>query len=285
MDLKNINIDFYIDQLDKKEECSELGFFSKPYKVKIDGVEVIFKRYHPTSKNISDIIALHDQYIESLRRMAINVPSTRMIAKTIGSKQELIICQKAFQEDELLRTNFSKKSFEDLCQYLTLLFDEMINFWNKNHSTDKMGFHPTLRNYAIRANKLYYFDTFPPMNMSQTNLNKLILQMAPIPDWVKVLVPIKSMNRVSNEYYFFDKMFLGVLGSSIRLRPELGHEILAFTKIYLSTCDLSAEMKNQLLEKVKLPPKLPFVWRLIRKLTGNIGQPNARLSNKKQTSL
>lgn len=176
---------------------------------------------------------------------------------------------------------FSKDPLEDLYRYLTLVYDEIIAYWNKKPFSLDFGFHPTLRNYSIRNNSLYYFDTFPPMNMSQLALNKLILQMAPVRDWIKSFIPSKAINRVSNEYYYFDKMFLGIVGSSVRLRPEFGQQILDFTENYLSDAKLSPEVKKELLAQVTAPPKLSFLWRFVRKLTGNIGQPNVKLPNKK----
>ncbi|MGB2153640.1 MAG: DUF6206 family protein [Flavobacteriaceae bacterium] len=274
------NINQYLDRL-CGEQCSQLGFFSKPHRAEIEGTKVIIKRYHPIKKEVSHIIKSHDEYIHSLRSMGIQVPWTKILAVRKKSKNELVIIQKAFEEEEVLRTMFSQDSLEDLYRYLTLVYDEIIKYWNTKPFSLEFGFHPTLRNYSIRNNSLYYFDTFPPMNMPQPELNKLILQMAPVRDWIKSFIPSKAINRVSNEYYYFDKMFLGIVGSSVRLRPEFGQQILDFTENYLSDAKLSPEVKKELLAQVTAPPKLSFLWRFVRKLTGNIGKPNVKLPNNK----
>lgn len=272
------NITQYLDRL-CGEQCSQLGFFSKPHRAEIKGTKVIIKRYHPIKKDVSHIIKSHDEYIHSLKSMGIQVPWTKILTVKKKSKNELVIIQKAFKEEEVLRTMFSQDPLEDLYRYLTLVYDEIVAYWNKKPFSLEFGFHPTLRNYSVRNNSLYYFDTFPPMNMPQTELNKLILQMAPVHDWIKGFVPIKAINRVSNEYYNFDKMFLGIVGSSVRLRPEFGQQILDFTENYLSGAKLSPDLKKQLLAQVNSPPKLSFLWRFVRKLTGNIGRPNVKLPN------
>ena len=178
MNLQDIDISSYVEQLDDKKQCSQLGFFSKPYMVDMDNTEVIVKRYHPLKKNVSFILESHDKYVNDLKKLGIKVPETRMVCVQKGAKQELVVLQNAFKEEELVRSIFQKKPLEELLKIMELLYNETVNFWINNTNKENLGFHPTLRNYAIKDDELFYFDTVPPMNMQQNELNKLIIQMA-----------------------------------------------------------------------------------------------------------
>ena len=95
MNLKRINIDEHTSRIYGQELCSQLGFFSKPYRIKIDGTELIVKRYHPIRKGAERIIYLHDEYVEVLRQTGLSIPDTRIIVKQRNSRNELMIFQKA----------------------------------------------------------------------------------------------------------------------------------------------------------------------------------------------
>ena len=69
-------------------------------------------------------------------------------------------------------------------------------------------------------------------------------------------------------------MIIGILGSSIRLRPEYAKEFLKFTKNYIQESNLTSKEKYSILQKTDAPPRLPFLWRLVRKITGNVGKNN-----------
>jgi len=280
MDLHSIDIASLIEKLKKKEQVSQLGFFSKPYTIKLDNEEIVIKVYNPVKKNSSFIIQSHDKYVEDLKRTGINVPDTRISTVKKGSKQQLIILQPAFEKDELVRKIFEVIPLEELLQFLSLLYNDTIKFWLNNPDKSKLGSHPTLRNYAYSKGSLHYFDTFPPMNMSQNELNKLIIQMAPVTTWIKFFIPVKAINRVSNEYYSVEKMIIGILGSSIRLRQEYAEEFLKFTKDFIQESNLTSKEKNGILQKIDAPPQLSFLWRLVRKITGNVGKPNITLPKK-----
>jgi hypothetical protein len=83
------------------------------------------------------------------------------------------------------------------------------------------------------------------------------------------------INRVSNEYYYLPKMFIGIVGSCCRLRPELADEILAFSKAFASESEVIAKAEREAIaELLKTPPHLSKLWRTWRRLSGNIGKPN-----------
>ena len=166
----------------------------------------------------------------------------------------------------------------EILQLCDMLFADTLKFfYGKNPKTD-IGFHPTLRNYAVHKGQLFYFDTFPPMLMNQKQMNRLIITMSPYGKWLKMFISQRAINRVSNEYFFINKMFSGIVGSCCRLRPELAADILAYSKTYLAKAAVMPEAdKNDILALLNKPPNLSKLWTTIRKLSGNVGKPNVEV--------
>lgn len=265
------------DKLYLTSLASKLGFFSKPIEVHHQGKNYILKVYKPQKNKdfIQWLINEHDKYVVELTQCGITIPETTIQSIQIHRHFHLSIVQNAFHKNELIRTIFENESIAEICNLLAKILDESILFWEKKSQLKVIGFHPTLRNYAYQNNQLYYFDTFPPMSMSQKEINSLILKMTPLKINISFLIPNSWINRVSNEYYQKDKMLIGLIGSTCRLRPELKNEVLSFAKNYfLNHPDLTSEEKGNIISLLEAPPKLSFLWTSIRKLLGKTGKPN-----------
>ena len=85
-----------------------------------------------------------------------------------------------------------------------------LNYLHKNPNV-QMGFHPTLRNYAIQDGEFWYFDTFPPMaHLSQDELEWYILQNTSIQGcstcvYVKDFPqPVLEIRCSDNLFFFVD---------------------------------------------------------------------------------
>lgn len=278
MSILDVNIEKVLEQIKNFKEDSKLGFFSKPYRVTVEGEEVIVKKYHPIDKSAFKIAELHDEYKKELSKTGLNIPETKIEIVKNKNKYILIILQEAFKKEELFRYMFEKSDLNNLLILCKLIFDDTIKFW-KNKPNNKIGFHPTSRNYAVKEDELFYFDTFPPMNMPQKELNQLIIKVSPFAsNFIKLFIPNKAINRVTNEYYSIVKMMSGIVGSSCRLRPEYAKEILDFSENYFKESSLSKTEINEIIREISTPPNLSVIWRLIRKLSGNTGKPNIKIN-------
>jgi hypothetical protein len=259
--------------------CSDLGYFSKPFRIEHANGELIVKLYLPVKnpETVSSIIKNHDDYIAELNRIGLTVPRTIITSKKTGRKHQIIIIQESFKDDELFRNRFKNASSTELTNLCSLIFEDILKFWENKDSSLEIGFHPTLRNYSIHEGKLYFFDTFPPMLMSQKKLNRLIIKMSPYGRLIKKFIPPRIINMVTDEYYSTDKMFIGIVGSCCRLRPNDAGKILAFSSKYVTDSELLSEaQKSSIIKLLKRPPELSKIWILIRKLTGNTGYPNIK---------
>jgi hypothetical protein len=273
------------------EECrldnyeSNLGYFSKPFRIVFNGNDIIVKRYHPIRNGASFIYENHDEYLRKLMEIGIKIPSTTMITNRKKYKIELIILQEPFRKEELFRNIFQQATLEKSLHLLKMILDDTLKFWKNMPQYQPIGFHPSLRNYAIRRGELYYFDSFPPMLMSQDELNRIIIKMSPFGFLIKPIVPAKALNRVSDEYYSIIKMVKGIVGSCCRLRPEYMEEILEFSISYVRKSDLKQSEIEYIINEIRTPPKLTGIWKTIRRLSGNTGNPNVNLAGNKKAAL
>jgi hypothetical protein len=279
MDLQK-ELQLILDQIKEKNPLSsELGFFSKPSRIKgSDGNEYMVKLYRPlkTRSKAEAILQQHNDYVEVLRKTGIIVPPTSIAIKEKNNRFTIVIIQPAYEEKYLVRGMMETCSEIEFLYLLQQLLKETITFWKNKPNVD-IGFHPTLRNYAFNNDHLEYFDTFPPMLMRQKELNKLIIYMAPAKINMRALVPNNAVNRVSNEYYQKDKMIIGIIGSSCRLRPEFIENILICSREYISQSpDLKDDEKHHLIEQLKTPPRLSGIWVTFRKVFGKTGKPNVK---------
>jgi hypothetical protein len=270
-------IDKILSETESKRISSVLGYFSKPFRISHADKELIVKLYSPIKNYslVSAIIRNHNEYISELRHIGLRIPETLITTKPAGNRHQLIIIQEAFREDELLRNRIMEASLPELQSMCFQIFDDIIKFRERENKSLEIGFHPTLRNYSLHDGNLCFFDTFPPMLMNQRKLNHLILKMSPYGGWIKNLVPLRLINKVTDEYYHLDKMFIGVVGSCCRLKPDDAGNILALSNEYINcTILLSDSEKASILKLLRKPPELSKIWILIRKLSGNIGSPN-----------
>ena len=265
----------------KEIGSSKLGFFSKPILL-TEGEHAgkVMKSYKfiKNRKICEALLAIHSEYIPQLEATGIKVPKTETEIIEHKGKYSIRIYQEAFSADMMVRKFVEEGDLETCIFNMNGVLDGAITFLNYTHknSIKNLGFHPTTRNYAVTPEgEFWYFDTFPPMaDLTQNELEWYIMHFSPykIPNWFKYVAK-PFMNKVTDEYYQADKMFLGIVGSCCRLRPEFTNQILkeAIKKAH----DLAnSKEKNKIIQQLKNPPKLPWIWTFVRKILGKEGKSN-----------
>ena len=126
------------------------------------------------SKNICDeLLAIHKEYVPQLEGAGINIPSTEAEVIELNGKYSIRIYQKAFPADTMARKMMQTGNLDECLLVFGGVLSGAITALNylNQHPNINMGFHPTLRNYAVVCDKFCYFDTFPPMaNPTQNEL-------------------------------------------------------------------------------------------------------------------
>lgn len=273
-------INTILQNIESAEKSSVLGYFSRPFRVYHGDRALFIKLYFPVNNQeyISRIIRNHNDYVRELRFAGIKIPETIILSRKTNRKHQLVIIQDSFRDDELLRNRILSEDLEGVKQLCTMVFDEMLRFREKRNKDIDIGFHPTLRNYCVHENKLWFFDTFPPMLMNQKALNRLIIKMSPHGGFLRKIIPPRLINRVTDEYYNLDTMFTGVVGSCCRLRPHDSEAILEFSRGYANNSPLiTDDEKKSILRLLVRPPQLSGIWILVRKLSRNTGRPNVSI--------
>ena len=257
-----------------------VGFFSKPFLIE-DGILKgnVIKTYRPidSEEYCARVKQLHDNYVEELRKANIKVPDTDLHIVDVDDKFHVAIIQEAFTPSELVRDVMKTCDVDPYLDLMAGVLTDAINFsaYMKDR-TEMLGFHPTLRNYAFRMGTFYYFDTFPPMaGISEEEVQQLVIDFAPyhFPGFVKKLSK-KYLGKVTNEYYQYDLMISGIVGSSCRLRPEFADRVLIRARSVIENTPIDEQVKNDTLEIIKNPPKLSPLWTSMRKILGKEGKPN-----------
>lgn len=261
---------------------SKLGFFSKPVLLtEGDRAGKVMKSYVFVKKRIlcEELLAIHDQYIPQLTAAGIKIPPTETEIVQHHNSFSIRIYQQPFDESQMARKMMETGSLETCLMVMNGILKEAVTALNflEEHKDVRMGFHPTLRNYAIKDNEFWYFDTFPPMaHISQQQLESYILHFSPYktPRWFKSMAK-PLMHHVTDEYYQSDKMYLGIVGSSCRLRPEFQDAFLSSAQKVVENLKNNSD-RNNILSKLKNPPKLPFIWAFTRKILGKEGKSNLK---------
>ena len=271
----------YVRWAKKQQPFSRLGFFSQPVLATQGPLAGHMLKVYPATRKEAKALRLqklHVGYVRELAATGRRIPQTRMEIVPVGRTWVPLIIQEAFAKEDLVRQYLEAvPEHEEYLRVLGLILEDTLRYLEHRaiQPHPPLGFHPTLRNYALRLNKLYYFDTFPPMNMNQRELNKLIRDTLPqaILRLLARLYP-PMLNRVSHEYYDATAMVTGIVGSACRLRPEWAESTLACCRAYLEANTSDRLPKQSILDKLQEKPKLSFGWTTIRKLTNNIGKPN-----------
>lgn len=260
----------------RQQSFSGLGFFSKPVRAQVEGRDYVVKVYRKirSQEKAEALTHQHDQYVARLLDVGLLLPTTHIHLHARGNGWIPVVVQDAFRDEELLRNRMELAPVEEYLIYLAAMMEEVQKYARYVAQHDEpLGFHPTSRNFAWQANRLWFFDTFPPMAMPQQALNRMIVEMAPVKVSLGGVVPLRLINRVSDEYYQLAPMILGIVGSACRLRPALSDAVLAWSREFAQH-SLSGSLQQTILAGTQQPPRLSRLWTGIRGLLGKEGKPN-----------
>ena len=263
---------------DARRPVSGLGFFSKPVRLSGANEHLVAKIYRPVKESrFVQLCQLHNDYVAALQDSPLLLPSTRLQPVISGSSWRPVILQKAFEPEEMLRDVMQSAESGRAVDLMEAVLLETLDFleWRRKAGIDRLGLHPTLRNFALREEKLHYFDTFPPMiGLSAKELQSLILDFAPY-SLNQVLKPLALpfMGQVTDEYYQEPPMLSGIVGSCCRLRPELAEDFLERAR-GVTAGRLSKADDQDLHARLSKAPKLSPLWVSIRGMLGKEGKPN-----------
>ncbi|WP_116599491.1 DUF6206 family protein [Primorskyibacter marinus] len=257
---------------------SKLGYFCAPFRP-VSGPlsDKVIKVY----RGMRDDAALdrlkycHDDYFDALRQCDVTIPDTEMHLVTIDGARQPVIVQDALPENSLMRPLMQSASLEDALAMMEAAGQCIASFWHGAEKIDtRIGFHPSIRNFAIIDGGAVFFDTFPPLiHYSRDEMGRMLLQYSD-KRLMRLVGPLmqKRVTGIQDEWYSPPETLVGLVGSACRLRPPEAEAFLTWGRDFANR--RMQPWAEEALRGMQEPPRLPGYWTGFRKILGLQGEPN-----------
>ena len=261
-----------------QQTLSKLGYFCAPFQPDTGPFnDKVIKVYQAqrNEKILQALVAAHDDYIDLLRKLGLCVPGTDMKLLSHRAMLVPVIIQEAIETKFMMRSQMLDSDLSRALVLMDAAGQVIAQFWNGLSPEDgRVGFHPSIRNFAIINKKAVFFDSFPPLiHYSHAEIGKILLLFSES-RLIRLIGPLfpKTLAGIQDEWYSASETLIGLVGSACRLRPADREAFLAWGRQFAES-----EMPNfsdDVLKGLERPPRLPGYWTGFRKLLGLQGEPN-----------
>ncbi len=267
------------DSAARGEVVSRLGYFCAPFRPASGPfADCVIKVY----RGLSDRAALdrlaraHDAYAAALREAGVRLPETAFTVLEYGQTGVPVIVQRALAPETMLRPQILAAEPERALLLIEQALNAIHCFWSHAETTGcRIGFHPSIRNYALEDGEIVFLDTFPPLiDYSRDEMGQLLLLFSSSP-WMRRLGPLLpgTVRGIQDEWYTEAGNLTGLIGSAVRLRPDDAAAILALGR-RLAEAWLTGAARTETLAELDRPPRLPSYWTATRRALGLEGAGN-----------
>ena len=260
------------------QSLSKLGYFCAPFRPKTGPLRnKVIKVYQAQGDKdtLQTLAATHDRYVHVLRKLGVSVPETDIYLLPHGANLVPVIVQEAIETEFMMRSQMIEADLPRALALMDAAGQVLAQFWNGLSQEDgRVGFHPSIRNFAIINDRALFFDTFPPLiRYTHAEIGKIILLFSEshLIRLVGPLVP-KKLAGIQDEWYSASETFIGLVGSACRLCPTDREAFLDWGRQFAQS-----ELPNfsdDIFRGLESPPRLPRYWTSFRKLLGLQGEPN-----------
>jgi hypothetical protein len=261
------------------EPVSRLGYFCAPFRPAEGPLkDKVIKTYRGgrDPELLEQLARRHTAYVDVLRWAGVRLPDTRFLILNEAGYLQPVIVQDAIDEALLMRPQVEAAELQDALDLLEGAATSIADFWDRvAQRPERIGYHPSIRNFAYDENGPIFFDTFPPLiGYSREDMGRLLLRFseAGLVRTMGAVMP-ERIRAIQDEWYSPAGTIVGLIGSAVRLRPADGPAILAWARDFAAhrlDPDLGAEVRTEL----DRPPRLPAFWTGMRSLLGLEGKPN-----------
>lgn len=259
---------------------SRLGYFCAPFRPAAGPLsDRVVKAYRPQRDRglVGRIAAAHDDYLVALRGRGVEVPPTAFVALPRGGALQPVVVQRALDPDTMLRVRILAASPDAAVTLIDRAARAIHDFWSRGPAEPRIGFHPSIRNYAVTGDRMVFFDTFPPLiGFDRAEMGRLLLAFSASP-LVRLAGPLLRgrVAAIQDEWYSEAGNLIGLLGSAVRLRPDDAAAFLDLGRV-IAARDLSGPARDEMLAAMAAPPRLPGYWTATRRALGLQGAPNLK---------
>ncbi|SIS83905.1 hypothetical protein SAMN05421759_104199 [Roseivivax lentus] len=268
------------DTATRGRAISKLGYFCAPFQPPAGPFsDRVIKVYRgaATEAQLTRLATAHDDYVRVLTECGVTLPETAFHLVDIdgtGTKTPVIV-QEALPLDSLMRPRMLEDSREQTLAMMQAAGEVIARFWIAAEEVEaRVGFHPSIRNFAIRDGKAVFFDTFPPLiHYTRDEMGKLLLQFSE-KRLMRLIGPLMQtrVTGIQDEWYSPPETLVGLVGSACRLRPEYADSYLDWGRDFAQSH--MPQWAEAALDGLDGPPQLPGYWTGFRKLLGLQGEPN-----------
>ncbi|PIL18137.1 hypothetical protein P775_21460 [Puniceibacterium antarcticum] len=278
MDLDALRALIVADSATRGQPISKLGYFCAPFRPASGPfANKVIKVYRGLSDEtaLERLAACHDDYAAALRTAGVPLPCTAFLLLPIEGRRVPVIVQDALPNEAMMRPLMQSGTRDETVAMMEAAGDVIATFWNNaDQFKTRIGFHPSIRNFAIIDGNAVFFDTFPPLiHYSRAEMGKMLLQFSDkaLMRWVGPLVQAK-VTGIQDEWYSPAETLVGLVGSACRLRPHDAGAYLEWGRDF--TRRRMQRWEDEALLGMVEPPRLPGYWTGFRKLLGLQGEPN-----------
>ncbi|MCR8547855.1 DUF6206 family protein [Salipiger sp. P9] len=260
------------------QPISRLGYFCAPFRP-AEGPfsDRVIKVYRglPDAAALDRLAAAHDDYVDALRATGVPLPETDFHLLESDGARVPVIVQEALPESALMRPRMQREGLEATLAMMEAAGQVIARFWNASDRFEtRIGFHPSIRNFAVLEGQAVFYDTFPPLiHYSRDEMGRMLLLFSE-KRLMRLVGPFMRarVTGIQDEWYSAPETLVGLVGSACRLRPEHTGAYLAWGREFAAR-----EMPRWAEEAVagmQDAPRLPGYWTGFRKLLGLQGEPN-----------
>jgi len=261
------------------EPVSRLGYFCAPFRPAEGPLkDKVIKTYRGgrDPEVLEQLARRHTAYVELLTWAGVRLPDTKfMILNEAGYLQPVIV-QDAIDEALLMRPQIEAADLPAALDMLEGAALSIADFWARvAQRGERIGYHPSIRNFAYDEDGPIFFDTFPPLiGYTREDMGRLLLRFSES-SMVRTMGKVfpKSIRAIQDEWYSPSGTIVGLIGSAVRLRPDDGPAILDWARGFASA-ELHGALRTEVLADLDRPPRLPAFWTGTRRLLGLEGKPN-----------
>ncbi|SNR81728.1 DUF6206 family protein [Puniceibacterium sediminis] len=278
MDLDALRALIVADSATRGQPISKLGYFCAPFRPATGPfADKVIKVYRGLNDDaaLDRLARCHDDYAAALRTAGVPLPVTEFLLLPVEGRRVPVIVQEALPSETMMRPLMQSGSRAQTIEMMESAGDVIATFWNNaDQFHTRIGFHPSIRNFAIVDGRAVFFDTFPPLiHYSREEMGKMLLQFSDkaLMRWVGPFLQ-KKVTGIQDEWYSPAETLVGLVGSACRLRPDDAGAYLEWGRDF--TRRRMTRWEDEALLGMVEPPRLPGYWTGFRKLLGLQGEPN-----------
>ena len=266
------------DRAARGQPISKLGYFCAPFRPQNGPLsDRVIKVYRSLADDaaLDRLAQAHSDYVALLKRTNVGLPETEFHLLDLGGRRTPVVVQQALDARSMMRPQLIAADRQTALKLMAAAGDVIAGFWNTLEENDgRVGFHPSIRNFAIVDGRAMFFDTFPPLiGYTRDEMGDMLLQFSEkrLMRWIGPMLKQK-VTAIQDEWYSPPETLVGLVGSACRLRPDDAEAFLSWGRDFAQS--QMPRWSDAALAGLKKPPRLPGYWTGFRKLLGLQGEPN-----------